>query len=454
MTRKVTVVCILLAALCCQAHAQYTSLHADDPANSSGGWTTVRNWDADRIVSFYVNPGYVPMIEILELPTSTVHWAPLPSMVFIKDMVVDARNGMLYFCGSTSYNTYNWGSDYSGVGLLGWIDLNSVLAGYVNMEYYEILNSGYTVDGVNRLVEYDDGGLSHIVAIGEECYHQGNYTYSKHYFIDCMMNVAASSAAVDVEPFSQYERYRDVLLTDKFVVFVGYDANPSTNSICYRKTNPYSVHDAIFDDIHVFYNGNDARSLTHSTAMLKSDNEIATTYFSINSNGDFVTRVRVLDVAHDANTYSQEFILADKGEPEDIVYIPKDKSLVLMQDFYTNSTSSYNSNFVFIEPYATSSYGTEAEFIQGVLFGDMTVRRSDQYLAGVGAAWFFKSKPVPAWTLTNPDCPSYERMRIKVIDNLDEYRYQNYIAPNINPERGIPYGSSVNSNGWRRNCSN
>lgn len=445
---------MLLTVLCFQAHAQYTSLHAYDPSHLNGGWTTVRNWDDDRIVTFYVNPGYVPMIEILELPTNTVHWAPLPSMVFIKDMVVDARNGMLYFCGSTSYNTYNWGSNYSGVGLLGWIDLNSVLAGYVNMEYYEILNSGYTVDAVNRLVEYDDGGLSHIVAIGEECYHQGNYTYSKHYFIDCMMNVAASSAAVDVEPFSQYERYRDVLLTDKFVVFVGYDTNPSTSSICYRKTDPYNVHDAIFDDIHVFYNGNDALSLTHSTAMLKRDNEIATTYFSINSNGDFVTRIRVIDVANDANIYSQEYIIADKGEPNDIVYIQKDSSLVLMQDFYTNSTSSYNTNFVFIEPYATSSYNTVVEFRQGVFFGDLSARRSDQYLAGAGASWFFKSKPVPAWTFTPTVCPSYERMRIKVIDNLDEYRYQYYIAPNINPERGIPYGSRVNSNGWFLDCSN
>ena len=38
-------------------------------------------------------------------------------------------------------------------------------------------------------------------------------------------------------------------------------------------------------------------------------------------------------------------------------YIQKDSSLVLMQDFYTNSTSSYNSNFVFIEPYARSWSG-------------------------------------------------------------------------------------------------
>lgn len=445
---------MLLTVLCFQAHAQYTSLHAYDPSHLNGGWTTVRDWDADHIVSFYVAPGYIPMIEILELSTVTVHCVPLPDAVFIKDMVVDERNGMLYFCGSTSYNTYNWGSDYSGVGLLGWIDLNSVLAGYINMEYYKILNSGYPVEGVNKLVEYDDGGLSHIVAIGEESYHQGNYTYSKHYFIDCMMNVAASSAVVDVEPFSQYERYRDVLLTNKYVVFVGYDTNPSTSSICYRKTYPYNVHDAIFDDIHVFYNGNDALSLTHSTAMLKRDNEIATTYFSINSNGDFVTRIRVIDVANDANIYSQEYIIADKGEPNDIVYIQKDSSLVLMQDFYTNSTSCYNTNFVFIEPYATSSYNTVFEFRQGVFFGDLSARGSDQYLAGAGASWFFKSKPVPVPILSDPTCPSYDKMYINVINNIDEYHYRWLITPNRNPEAPIRYGNRVNSIAWDYHCFN
>ena len=435
----------------CQAHAQYTSLHAYDPFNLGGGLTTVRNWDEDHIVSFYVTPSYTPMIEILELSTTTVYYVPLPDTVFIKDMVVDANNDMLYFCGSTSYHTYEAGS-YNGVGLLGWIDLNSVMAGYINMEYYRIVNSGYTVDGVNKLVEYDDGGYSHIVAIGEENYHWGSYSYSQHYFIDCMMNVPASSALVDVRPFSQYERYRDVLLTDKYVVFMGYDANPATNSICYRKTNPYNVHDVIFDDIHVFYNGNDAMSVTHSTAMQKDD--IATAYFSINGNGDFVTRLRVIDVANDVNTNAQEFIIAEKGEPDDIVYISKDSSLVLKQYFYTNSSSSYNSNFVLIEPYTFVSYTTDVEFIIGESFDDLSLRGSNQYLAGAGASWFFKDKTVPASMLNNPRCPSYEKMYIKYIDRLVEYSYPLQITPNINLETSIQYRRRINSNAWRPYCFN
>ena len=441
---------MLLTALC-QAHAQYTSLYAYDPMNSGGGWTTVRNWNDDRIVSFYVTQSYTPMIEILELSTTTVYYVPLPDTVFIKDMVVDANNDMLYFCGSTSYHTYEAGS-YNGVGLLGWIDLNSVMAGNINMEYYRIVNSGYTVDGVNKLVEYDDGGYSHIVAIGEENYHSGSYSYSQHYFIDCMMNVPASSALIDVKPFSQYERYRDVLLTGKYVVFMGYDGNPATNSICYRKTNPYNVHDAIFDDIHVFYNGNDAMSVTHSTAMQKD--EIATAYFSINGNGDFVTRLRVIDVANDVNTNSQEFIIAEKGEPDDIVYIPKDKSLVLKQYFYTNSTNSYNSNFVFIEPYATSSYNTEVEFRQGALFDDLSVRGNYQYLAGAGASWFFKDKTVPASSLSDPTCPFYEKMDISITNKLVEYSYRWPIIPNRNPEGAIPYGHNVTTFIWDYYCIN
>ena len=56
---------MLLTVLCCQAHAQYISLYAYDPSHLNGGWTTVRNWDADHIVSFYVDPGYIPMIEVL-----------------------------------------------------------------------------------------------------------------------------------------------------------------------------------------------------------------------------------------------------------------------------------------------------------------------------------------------------------------------------------------------------
>ena len=430
MKKRALVICMVATVLCCQVDAQYISVHAYDTLLPSAGHTIVRSWGSDRAVSYFVTTGYQPMMEVVDQTTGITRWVNLPDEVYIKDMCVDERTNILYFCGSTDYNAYEYGALYQGDGIIGYIDLSLFYSSNISVRYISFHNPEYTlIKSVNKLVEYDDGGRPHIVAIGEDRYRTNGYIFSDYFCIDCF-DITGPSPSVDVAPFGTSERYNDILLTSRFVVFMGYDANPSVQSICYRKTMRNNIDDPIFDYKNLFYNGDDAYSLLHSTEMF--DDTVATSYYSVNGSGFFVTRIRVIDILNDMNTNSQEFPLADKTEPDDITHMPVDGSLVLMEKF-TTQNGSHNSNFVFIDPYAQSIYNTTIEYKKNEYFQSLTTHDGQYYLAGAGATWFLRDKTQTPTGIPDEGCPSVEAYKIAVINNLQPYHVSS-------PMEFSPYG--------------
>ena len=431
---------MFVVALCCQAHAQYVSVHAYDVSAPSGGHTIVRSWDRGHAVTYYVTSDSTSRIEVVEQSTGNIQWINMPNYVFLKDMCIDEQSGFLYFCGSTNYYAYYAGL-FSGYGLLGWLDLNSFYTANVNPGYL-LIND---LNSVNKLVEYDNAGTSQIVAIGETRYTENNYVYSQYYMVDCR-DITGATPLLYVNQFTINERYDNVLLTGKHVVFMGYYANQATQSLCYRKTVRYNVYHPLLDNIHLFYYGDDVLSLTHSTTMF--EDTIATTYYSTNGNGNYVTRIRVLDIFNDINTLAEEFILDDKSEPDDIIHIPADNSLVLMQKFYT-SNGSHNSNFLFIDQYATPPYLATIEYLKREYFESLTTHTSNYYLAGAGATWFLKDK-----THSSPNrCPNIDKITVKDIDLLLSYAIYNTIFPTIGINIPVPDTCIVYTSNAQINCS-
>ena len=448
--KKMLFLLMALVPLSCSVSAQFISIYASD-VNYAGSWrTVVRSWGSDYAVSFFVNVNGNPIIEVVEQSSGNTYWADLPSDVYIHDMYVDQQTGKLFFCGATQFVVT--GGMYSCTGVIGWIELASFIPPSTNLaiEYMYVGFPGYGCNCINKLVEYDDGGLSHIMAIGEYRDHSGSYIYSRYYYVDCV-DILSGWPSVEVTPFSDHERYDDVLHTDNYIVFVGYDVDPSVNSICYRRTDPYNIHNPMFDDIHPFYNGNDALSRLHSTAMI--GDEFAASYLSINASGDFVTRTRVIDVANDINVNSQEFVLTDKTEPDDLVHIPADNSLVLMQVFYAPS-GSHNSNFVFLDPYANAPYITNIEYKKDEYFQSLTMHDGFYYLAGDGASWFLRDKKMSPTGYPHGDCPIVEDLQLDIIDCLDAYLYGYPIGTPPNNEYTNPSQPMVNISIVNINCLN
>ncbi len=189
----------------------------------------------------------------------------------------------------------------------------------------------------------------------------------------------------------------------------------------------------------------------HSTEMF--DDTIVTSYYSVNDSGDFVTRIRVIDIANDMNVNSQEFTIVDKSEPDDIVHMPVDGSLVLMQSFKT-PFGFHNSNFVFIDPYAKSAYTAKIEYKKNEYFQSLTRHERRYYLAGAGATWFLRHKPQPPTGYPDDNCPSTETYRIAVIENLHHNRIISETGP-INFRRNtVNLDSVIHQSVVRTYCIN
>lgn len=413
MKKKLSLICLFIMAFYCQAHAQDISNHSYDVAGYSGGHDIVRSWGGFT-VTYFVTSGFTPAMEVVELASGDSYYVDLPPDVYILDMYFEPDTKTIYFCGSTDYYAYYLGSN-RGVGIIGWIDFNDFFSPNVNVNYIYLDDPSYPINSVNKLTEYDNGGVPQIVAIGEHRYRLGNYIYSEQYFVDCLDITGSTTLNVGLFPADEY--YTDVLRTANYVVLMGSGINAGLSSICYRKTDPYNLSDPMLDDIHFFKGGDDYLSRTHSTVMF--DDEIATSYFAVNSNDDFVTRVRMIDINLDLNINSQEFLIGTKSEPIDIIHIPADNSLVIMQDFDAPSGSN-NSNFVYIDPRETNAYITPIEYRQSEYFLSMTMHEWSYYLAaGAGAVWFLKDKTIAPTDSPDTDCPIYEDFKVGPINNLD-----------------------------------
>lgn len=420
MKRKKLLFTIVAILLCPCAMAQiYASQQVYDYSIANGNHTIVRSWDNDHIVTFYVE-NEKPVLEVLEISTNNIRRAVFQGSYYFRDMVID--NGILYFCGSTSYYYTGY---IMGNGLLGRIDLSDFSNTFINIDLLTIPQ----LTTINKLVEYDNGGVSHIVAIGEEVYSIAPYTYSQYYFVDCQ-DIESLYPTYIVEKFSTEERYDDVLLTSRFVVFMGYYNDALSPSICYRKMDRSNIYSTVFNNIILFAGGDDAVSITHSTAM-DMDN-IATSYLAFNQSGNPVTRIRMINAAAETNTNSQELLLPEKEEPIHLVYIPFTGAIVLMENF--DVASDYHSNFVYIDPMSQSSYVSSVEYKISDFFQFLTLHRSTYFLAAAGASWYFRDITVSPVGFIQPDCPSYQPFKINIINNLVSnilYKPINMLTNNI-----------------------
>lgn len=293
---------------------------------------------------------------------------------------------------------------------------------------------------------------NHVVAIGENRSPAGGITSSQYYFISCYGLSTGYTPMLSVGDFDATERYDDLLLTDNYVVFMGYDSYPNLDAMCYRKANPYNIFSPMFDSIHFFINGNDPMSYTHSTVM--PEDKIATSYWSVNSNNDFVTRIRMIDIQIDANYNTQEYVIPSKIEPIDMVYIPYDNSLVLMEDFNLQYPYTQNTSFVFLDPSLYSTYNTGLEYKKDEYFQSMTTLDNIYYLAGAGASWFLRYKILSPTNTPDDDCPIVKKIDVEIGDNLDMAKIYRYCIDYPRPSNDLSVNRTVATSQVTIICNN
>lgn len=400
MCGKMLLISTIALLLCGGAQAQ-TSKHLADTV-SGGHMSIVRSYGNDKAITFFWQL-YDACLEMVDLTTGQTQYVKLPDGINIRDMVVD--NDILYFCGTTASR---YQADWAGHGIIGYIGLD--LFWQVQTLYLSYIIDTNTTN-FNKLAMYDDGGLAHVVAIGEKQWTGGNYTHSQYFFFNCY-DFLQPGVNYDLVSLDVDERPWDVVLTDQYVVCFGYHADPSVNSIYFRKTYKYNIFSPEFLKIHFYTPGDDSYSRTHTIAMEKDT--IITSYLSIDYTPH--TRIRTIDVATGVITHAQRFDIPDKSEPWDLVYSPTQRMGVLMEDF--DWGGQMNSNFVYFDPRANTSYSSILEYRPGIQFWSMTLLDLKFYLAEIGSEWFYKDMSTPPTGLPDPQCPEKTSIDIDPIDEL------------------------------------
>ncbi len=404
--------CLFAAFLTAQ-----TSFHAEDMLLSGGDAPIVRSWDRGNAAITYFEVGLKKYVQYTNYLTGNSYRSEIPYHMQIYDMYI--LGDTVYYCG---YSVL----DSAGPGIIGYFDPSELYSSN-NLNFHTL--PVRPLSHVYKLVAQRNasGGGVEVIAIGEHKWTDTVHTDSNHFypvqhlvrqFVFCH-DILQNPVDYDTIEIPLNEHYFNVLLTTNYVVFVGLADYFSYDMICLRirkriEASPYPT----LDTPHAFPTGaSEIFSAMHSTAM-EGDN-IATSYMHIDvATGDVSNRVRVIDVGQMLMLNSQEYIVSDKSEVGDIVYLPYDKSLVCMYDFLT-PLNYFNTNFVYLNPAAVGNYPTLIEYLKETFFKSLTNKGRRYYLASLGPNWFLKFKAITGAYL-DPSCPEKEEIDIHVLDNLTE----------------------------------
>jgi len=444
MKRKLSVILLCIATALCSAQ---TSFYAADNSQAYGDNAIVRSWDNGNAAITYYEVGLKRYVQYVNYTTGDSYRTDVPDYLEILDMYI--MGDTVYYCGYSVLDT-------GGRGVVGYFDPSDFFNPINHVRFRTLQVPPLT--HVRKLIAKRKhlSTAIEVIAIGEHHWETPVYDSSGHLdHIDYHYNqqflfcddILQSLVTYDTAKIYANEHYYDVLLTDSKVVFVGTATYLPHNTICFRMIDrahaipPTSPLPSQLDDIYLFQTGTDeVYSAMHSTTMGKDS--IATAYMHINAaTGEASTRIRVFDILQLVNLYSQEYVVNDKSEVTDIVYIPADSSLVCMQDFLTQS-GNYNTNFVYTKPTQANTYYPYMEYFKGTFFRSMTTYRKKHYLASLGPTWFLKDKnAMGPYSITY--CPVKENHKIQILDNT--YRLYASLSLDVfqNRDRKILNSSSI-----------
>lgn len=143
---------------------------------------------------------------------------------------------------------------------------------------------------------------------------------------------------------------------------------------------------------------------------------IAISYLSQNATGGNVTRTRLINTTNGINTKAFEHSVPTETDHNGIVFVPKANILIVMQNYYL--MGNRNTNFMYIDPTATVTYVSTAEYKHREFFNPITVHDKLYYLTAMGAKWMYKDASTPPTGYPYTGCPNAVDKELRIIDVL------------------------------------
>lgn len=323
---------------------QTAVIHAN-PTTLQGG--IVRSWTANSAVAhFHENDiHYFAVISESSYNMSAVKFSD--NYFHLYDLRV--LDDYLYYCGSKR-----------GSGVIGRIYIHDIANMAARPRVSEIAFPDLV--SVNQLAAFNNpvDNIPHVAAIGERRFSSEPYIRLRTYMIDAKFDPMAIASAdvmdcyINSSDTSETERLYDVVVTDKFVAFVGIITNAGFLTI--RKCDKNGV--LTTNTYKTLYQYNLPHYGVPYAAAMEDDKIAIAAECIISGEVSNATHVRLFDLPTMDMYAGQSMRSSTKSFINDFTYMPCDKTLLLVH--VDQNGSSPDHRVVYFQPTTTPPYTTYA----------------------------------------------------------------------------------------------
>lgn len=384
----------------------------------------IRHWKDEFSVSVHTVPqGTVFVQTPFAAQCATTGASPLTTATVSDTLdiiqIYDLRlwNGIAFFCGSIRDTLAP--SNYQYKGIIGYFSVQEFNTQNLtlNIQVFDSVRWFY------RMQVYDGPAGDKVVALGS---YRNTAGPTPQYYSIIMEDDIMSPATSCNYKYDADEILCDLVLTDNYVVSVGYQPN-NNYAISLRRANRASVIPTI-DSVHIFY-GNTAEVVQNLYATKLKGDYIVAAYLHREASPDetFYTRLRVFDITDMSEINAQEFPQREKYAPLALAYDDRHDILTIVHpEPFTSQHITGATYFVQANPFTTGSYAATVLDPHFKYFADIDAFQSEYHVAIGGNRWYFQHTTAPQ---PNPnDCPKSEKIIIDPIAKLNTFPLQ-YSTP-------------------------
>ena len=383
--------------------------------------------DTSALVYYYDSSRNRNIIARIGL-TMSCRMAVLPENCSVNDMRI--TDDHVYFCGAKDATP-----------VIGYINLGDFASSTRTVKLFEVESPRVTT--LNRMAAYTIGGQQKVVLVGDLIYTDPAplpsldcpYFYLEidestgdtiiHVYYNCHTSVViemnfygdtySSGSHIYTNDLStnQVEFISEVIETDNHVAFVGYYTTHGKTVI--HKCEKNYVISSFQNDIYEYSDADGGLGYYHGCQM--NGDTIAVSSLSTYTNAagvtQFSTNIRTFDLVNGNNTSSFKVLHDTKTEPLDLMYMPKDYRLVLLQEIPLPSAGT---QFAFLHhnPYSPTSYAAncwyEANWRKP--FNSISYLDGPFYVASGGNYWCMKKLD----PFNTNNCYKYDVMKVEKIN--------------------------------------
>ena len=376
---KIIILFAVVLLQCQLLHGQTsisTALIEQSDCSFVGG--LIRSWKGSKAVAYHTRNGE-QLFSIIDSASWTVYSAKVPSIYTIRDFRIV---GDTLYCGGASHDT----------AMLAFFNINEITGSpYINFQVFKI--EGLFL--VSRLAAFRNSakhGVG-IAAIGKETQYVAPYDLTGTYMIWCdnyngaPFTVSTKKCDINWGLTQSSEYLTDVIITRKYVAFVGYYINSSNGILCIRKgdrNGPFLS--TLIDTVHRYGTLGETLESIPIAEPLNSDT-IALAYGCEDISGEHAAHLHLFDLSDMTMYNTHRILLATdyKISVNEMVYMPKHKTLLMEVE----SDAGYQ--VLYAVPSAMGAYlvATLAPST-GEVICDIDYHNSDYYILSTHKHWMLQ----------------------------------------------------------------